>query len=387
MTKRHPTLERFTARATFKATKTDGKTFLEGFGNVYAVDGEPFLDVQSDIVHRGAFAKSIEERIPAGLVKLMDGHGWDMGAVLGTIVEADERTVDGVEGLWIRAELSDAESVRDRVVKLEEGHVNRLSVGFDVVSATWEEREDGTWVRHVREAKLYEVSAVPFAANEASVVTHVGKSPFADLPPVLGDYTWDAEAALERVAAWSAAKAPLQQHQVRRAFACYAGGNPCDAKSYGLQLADVVGGKLRVVPEAVIKAAAMLAGAKASLLTITFEGGGEVTGDELASARAHVAGYLKSMGLVPPWDAEGAIEIRSAHVAVGVHDQAHREAVVDAVGRLDAGTKAAITEALQAAPPTQAGTDDAEATKRSDLTTLELDDAELAADLDLHAGG
>jgi HK97 family phage prohead protease len=155
----------FFCDAEFKAVDGD-KGLVEGLASTFKED------LAADIIHPGAFTKTLKERVPKGMVKFMDSHGWNCGAVLGTVVKARETD----DGLWFQAKLSDAASVQDIKTKMLEGHVQALSIGFRTLKSDYSESVvDGVRkiTRHIRELKLYEISPVPFPCNEGAHITQV----------------------------------------------------------------------------------------------------------------------------------------------------------------------------------------------------------------------
>lgn len=131
------------------------------FGNV---------DDGGDIVEKGAFAKTIAERIPKKLIKFVDSHIWDCAHTLGTVEVAKETD----KGLYFEASLSVAPSVQDIKLKMLEGHINKLSFGYDVVKDAWEKVPGGQCsVRRIKEIKLYEISVCPLPMNEETTILSV----------------------------------------------------------------------------------------------------------------------------------------------------------------------------------------------------------------------
>ena len=147
---------------------------IEGYASVFDI-----VDSQDDVIVQGAFKKTIKERVPAGLVKFLSSHQWSVESVLGTVVEAKEDD----HGLWFKAQLSAAPAVQETRVKMLEGHINRLSIGFRTIKDHYDRSEDNgnPSIRYIDEVKLYEVSAVPFAANEEAVITSVKAGALIDL--------------------------------------------------------------------------------------------------------------------------------------------------------------------------------------------------------------
>lgn len=145
----------------------DDVNVLEGYASTFGN-----VDLQGDVIKAGAFRKTIKERIKSGKVKLLDSHVPDTAHVLGTVVEAKEDK----RGLWIKAKLSTAPSVQDLRVKMLEGHIDRMSIGYSPVKHRYEKRDvDGRQftVRVLEEIKLHEVSVVAFPANERAAIASV----------------------------------------------------------------------------------------------------------------------------------------------------------------------------------------------------------------------
>lgn len=137
---------------------------LEGYANTWD------LDEGDDLVLPGAFKKTIKERVPAGKVKLLDSHFWDGAHTIGTVVDAREDD----KGLYIVARLAstpDAQAIRTKIM---EGHLDRMSIGFQIIRDRFENDEaTGKMIRVIEEVKLFEVSVVPFPMNEEAAITSV----------------------------------------------------------------------------------------------------------------------------------------------------------------------------------------------------------------------
>lgn len=146
-----------------RATDNGAGGMLEGhasaFGNV---------DLQGDIIQRGAFAKTISERIPARKIKLMAQHAGTTNSVLDVIGTVTEATEDEA-GLYIKADFADTQAAQD-VRKLVKGqHVSGLSVGFWVMDGEPLTGDSGGML--IKEAKLEEVTVTAFPANELARIT------------------------------------------------------------------------------------------------------------------------------------------------------------------------------------------------------------------------
>ena len=140
--------------------------YIEGYAAVW-----DNIDEQSEIIRRGAFAKSIRERVPTGKIKLQVQHvGFATSTLdtIGTVIEAkeDER------GLWIRAALAPTERAQELRKLVQSGHVHGLSVGFMALQAG-PAVEGGKSIIEHKEGKLLEVTVTPFPANEEAVILAV----------------------------------------------------------------------------------------------------------------------------------------------------------------------------------------------------------------------
>ena len=139
-------------RIQFKSTEGDAPGTFSGLLSPYGnVDGG------NDIVHKGAFTKTIQSN--GGKLKLLWQH--DQTEPIGTI-EMDDRP----DGLYIKGSilldptLPTALKAHTAVKHL---NVDGLSIGYQVVRKDVDEK---TGVRNIREAKLFEGSIVTFPMNE-----------------------------------------------------------------------------------------------------------------------------------------------------------------------------------------------------------------------------
>jgi len=140
-----------------------GGGFIEGYASVFGN-----LDHGRDIVEKGAFRKTLKERMPKGQVLLFDSHRIYDGtsAVIGKVEEAKEDD----HGLWFKARFSAVQLAQDIRTKVQEGILDALSFGFDVVKYSIDENEK---VRSLKELKLYEISVVPWGMNPKALIAAV----------------------------------------------------------------------------------------------------------------------------------------------------------------------------------------------------------------------
>ncbi|MFI6316960.1 hypothetical protein ACIBG8_05550 [Nonomuraea sp. NPDC050556] len=115
---------------------------------------------------------------------------------------------------------------------------------------------------------------------------------FQDLPLADRDHKWDGDAADKRVRAWADAEdAPDAAY--RDAHVWYDGDAPDNFGSYKLLIADVVDGRLKAVPHAVMAAGGVMQGAR---------GGVDLPDGDVERVKAHLARYYTKMGETPPWE-------------------------------------------------------------------------------------
>jgi len=145
----------------FKVTALDyeGRT-IEGyaatFGNV---------DQGNDIIHPGAFAKTLVER--GNKVRFLWQH--DMHEPIGRPLEMHEDP----NGLFIKAIVSDTTRGRDALALMRDGAISGLSIGYDAIpgGTDYTKGEDDESVRNLRELRLWEFSLCTFPMNEQAGVT------------------------------------------------------------------------------------------------------------------------------------------------------------------------------------------------------------------------
>lgn len=159
-------MERLTVPIEWKAT--EDSQILEGYASTFGN-----VDLGGDVVVEGAFTKTIAN-IKANGIPLLADHMPTVNSVLGTIFDATE----DAKGLKIKARFSSAPSAQDARTKLVEGHLNRMSIGYEPVGFTFGE-QDGQRVRFLTEVKLWETSVVVFPMNPEAVVSRV-KAALAD---------------------------------------------------------------------------------------------------------------------------------------------------------------------------------------------------------------
>jgi HK97 family phage prohead protease len=134
----------------------DERTF-EGYASTWD------KDQTDDVIHYGAFTKSITEAFPAKRIKVL----WQHSQPLGMPTEMREDAV----GLYVKGRVSKTALGDEALELMRDGVVDRMSIGFSIPQGKSDYDEEG--IRHIREVKLMEFSPVTFPANEAAIITGV----------------------------------------------------------------------------------------------------------------------------------------------------------------------------------------------------------------------
>ena len=158
---------------TVKDFDFEGRTvegYAAAFGNV---------DLGQDMIHQGAFAKTLLER--GNKVKFLWQH--DQHEPLGRPIEMHEDNA----GLFIKAIISDTARGRDALALLRDEAISGLSIGYDAIpgGTDYSKADDGETVRNLRELRLWEFSLVSMPMNEAATVTALKTEGDSEDPPVI----------------------------------------------------------------------------------------------------------------------------------------------------------------------------------------------------------
>lgn len=158
------TLQHLVVPIEWKAADDEDDNILVGYASTFGN-----VDLGGDVVVKGAFAKSVETiNAKGGGIPLLADHVASTASVLGTIYEAREDD----KGLVIKARISKAPSAQDTAVKLREGHLSKMSIGYETMDEAFEDK-DGQRVRLLKEVKLWETSVVVFPMNPKADIAYV----------------------------------------------------------------------------------------------------------------------------------------------------------------------------------------------------------------------
>lgn len=138
----------------------DESGILVGYGSVYGN-----VDNAGDIIAPGAFAKSIKDKQNAKKkVPFLYQHEWNQP--IGVIEEMKEDAT----GLLIKVKLNlETQLGREAYSLIKQGAITGLSVGFQTVK----DEVDVNGIRTIKEARLWEVSAVTFPCNEQAQIASI----------------------------------------------------------------------------------------------------------------------------------------------------------------------------------------------------------------------
>ena len=224
---------------------------------------------------------------------LLFGHDYwsfPIGAVT-EIVPEDNRVI--ARGVFARTE----EGQKARML-YEDGILKTVSVGFIP-----REREGNV----ITKAELLELSFVPVPSNpealdmrkqikefeemlKTNVIIERSVVKFQETEKMPEDTEWDGKAALEKVTAWATDNDILDYTKFKEAFVWFDSDNAEDMESYKLLHHEVVGDKLAVNWQGLMKAMANLLG----------EDGGGIPENQRKAAYNHLANHYKQFDKEAP---------------------------------------------------------------------------------------
>jgi HK97 family phage prohead protease len=134
------------------------------------------LDSDNDIIRKGAFKKSLQERgVDAKnnrRIAHLRNHDWEHQ--IGKFLELGEDS----KGLYFVSQLGRSTKGEDALLDYQDGILREHSIGFNYVKGKIEELEDETIGKYynITEVKLWEGSGVTFGANEFTPTLEAEKS-------------------------------------------------------------------------------------------------------------------------------------------------------------------------------------------------------------------
>ena len=173
----------------FKGYKLDEEQgIVEHIVSVFGIE-----DLGGDVVHPGAFTKTIQER--GTRIRVLDSHQRSsilnvLGVPLGLKevprdklpAEILQEYPEATGGLWARTQfLMDTPEGKGAFSRIKSGAVDEFSFGYDTMDEDFSNDDKGHEVRNLRTLRLWEYSPVIFGMNPATTVTGVKSE---DVAPV-----------------------------------------------------------------------------------------------------------------------------------------------------------------------------------------------------------
>lgn len=153
--------ELFYKDASFDVEAVDDAGRITGYGSVFGV-----VDLQQDVVERGAFARSLAEHEKAGTrIKMLWEHRYPIG--VWDVVAEDKRGLK-LSGIALK---DDVRQAREGYALAKAGVVDGLSIGYRIASGG--AYNDSKGVRHLTDVDVVEVSLVMDPANPRARVASV----------------------------------------------------------------------------------------------------------------------------------------------------------------------------------------------------------------------
>ena len=142
--------------------KSEDNGIFSGYASIFGNE-----DQGNDIVQKGAFTKSLEQR-PASKVKMLFQHKTDEP------IGVFESIYEDSKGLYVKGKLAlGTQKGRDTYELLKIGALDGMSIGFKADPTKQGYNENKRGVRTLKEVDLMEISLVTFPMNEEAMVQSV----------------------------------------------------------------------------------------------------------------------------------------------------------------------------------------------------------------------
>lgn len=120
-------------------------------------------DNGGDVIHPGAFKRTLDHRMPTKLIKVWRNHTDPVGMPV--------QMYEDTRGLYIRGWLNlNKQAGRDTLTELRAGELAHMSIQYNIVRDEWDPE---TSTLHLHELKLFEVGPVYWPMNESATVLAV----------------------------------------------------------------------------------------------------------------------------------------------------------------------------------------------------------------------
>ena len=125
-------------------------------------------DSYGDVIRKGAFKKTIEERKKTGHpFPLCFNHDFSM--IIGMVTDIGEDNF----GAWFKAKFFSSEKAQEIRNIVKSGVLWQFSFAFDILDQGKIKAGDGSMVNELRELELYEISIVTVPANDRATITDI----------------------------------------------------------------------------------------------------------------------------------------------------------------------------------------------------------------------
>jgi HK97 family phage prohead protease len=152
-----------------KSYKTVFEIKADGEAGTFAGHASIFgnKDWYGDVMDAGAFKRTLDQKGTAR--KVLWQH--DTHAPIGISQVAEDE-----KGLAFNAKLvMTVPTARDAFELIKAGVIDQMSIGYDTIAERWDAE-----VRHITEARLWEISPVTFAANELALISAAKSARFTN---------------------------------------------------------------------------------------------------------------------------------------------------------------------------------------------------------------
>ena len=141
-----------------RASTDNGKPVIRGYAAVYNRRSQD-LGGFYEVILPGAFERAL---VGQDDVRALVEH--DPAKILGWTGNKTLRLFDEAEGLRIENDPPDTSFAKDIVESIRRGDVDSMSFAFVALDDALDVDDDGTWVRYVKRAQLFDVSPVTYPA-------------------------------------------------------------------------------------------------------------------------------------------------------------------------------------------------------------------------------
>lgn len=157
--------EQRTITIEFRAAEagSDNRT-VEGYAALFGSESERLWDFY-EVIEPGAF-----DNADLSDVRALFNH--DPNSLLARTASGTLSLSVDEKGLFYRFEMPDTTLGNDLLEMLRRGDINQSSFAFTIKEDSWEEQDDRTYLRHIRQIdKVYDVSPVTYPAYSQTTAT------------------------------------------------------------------------------------------------------------------------------------------------------------------------------------------------------------------------